>query len=51
MPDLSRFLSYRGGWEPQSTVGRKGSEKLLPPPLSHYCALAGVPILPYLLKT
>jgi len=28
MPELSRFLREKGGWELQSTVVRKGSEEL-----------------------
>ena len=38
MPELWRFEREKGGWEPQKTVVRKGSEEL-PPSLSHYCAL------------
>ena len=38
MDDLGRTLQRKGGWEPQSTVVRKGSGEF-PTPLSHYCAL------------
>ena len=38
MPEPWRFEGEKGGWEPQKTVVRKGSEEL-PPPLSRYCAL------------
>ena len=38
LPELSRNLQRKGGWEYQSTVVRKGSGDL-PPPLFHYCAL------------
>ena len=34
--ELWRFEREKGGWEPQKTVMRKGSEEL-PPPLSHFC--------------
>ena len=27
MPELSRFLREKGGWEPQSTLVRKGGEE------------------------
>ena len=38
MPELWRFVREKGGWEPQKTMVRKGSEEL-PPPLSHDCFL------------
>ena len=44
MPELYRFLRDKGGWEPQSTVVRKGGGFLTP--LSRYSALA----FPYLSK-
>jgi len=44
MPEPSKFLRDKEGWEPQRTVVRKGSKEL-PPPTSHHCALGFPPTL------